>query len=384
MKVTSFSYDNISGWEHLDEASALDSKKTLVFAFFAPELVDDKKAFQPLFDKFPNSRIVGCTTSGEIHSMGVKDESISCSAIQLTHSHFKAGITPINDANDSFKIGEQIKSNLMADDLKGIYLLCDGTSTNGTDLSRGVTQDLDSHVIVSGGLAGDGSRFEKTYVLDQNQFLSGHILSVGFYGESLNFHHGSKGGWDIFGPKRKVTKSKGNELFEIDGKPALALYKEYLGEKAADLPSSGLFFPLEISWEGSDKALVRTILGINEEKQSLIYAGDVPEGANAQFMKANFDSLIDGAESASLQAMHDEDNNKDGDTLTLAVSCVGRRMVLGPRSDDEVDAVNDSIKNQPMIGYYSYGELSPTRKGEPCELHNQSMTILHFYEKKAA
>ena len=102
-------------------------------------------------------------------------------------------------------------------------------------------------------------------------------------------------GWDPFGPERLITRSEGNVLYELDGKSALDLYKRYLGEHSQELPASGLRFPLSLRIPGADTRLVRTILAVDEPHQSMRFAGDVPQGAYAQLMKANFDRLIDGA-----------------------------------------------------------------------------------------
>ena len=68
-------------------------------------------------------------------------------------------------------------------------------------------------------------------------------------------------------------------LYELDGRPALALYKEYLGDRASGLPATALLFPLAVrSDRSATRRTVRTILGIDEEQQSMTFAGDVPEG----------------------------------------------------------------------------------------------------------
>lgn len=126
------------------------------------------------------------------------------------------------------------------------------------------------------------------------------ISVIGFYGDSILIGHGSKGGWDTFGPHRIVTKAEANVLYELDHEPALALYKKYLGDRASGLPATGLFFPLAIyPTEGEEKTLVRTILAVDDEKQSMTFAGDIPVGAKVQFMKANFDRLVQGASDAA-------------------------------------------------------------------------------------
>jgi len=245
---------------------------------------------------------------------------------------------------------------------------------NGTELVRGLSSVLPSSVVVTGGLAGDGDRFVRTWVIVDGMPRSGFASAVGFYGEQIRIGHGSKGGWDIFGPERIVTRSKGNELYELDGRPALELYKEYLGERASGLPATGLLFPLALRSDPSrSEQIVRTILAVDEDQQSMTFAGDIPQGSRAQLMKANFDRLVEGAFAAALMT-------KDGDgrsepKLAIAISCVGRRLVLGERAEEEVEATLEALpKGTQQIGFYSYGEISPVANGR-CDLHNQTMTL---------
>jgi hypothetical protein len=176
-----------------------------------------------------------------------------------------------------------------------------------------------------------------------------------------------------------VTKSSGNVLFEMDGKSALGLYKTYLGPHAEGLPATGLLFPLKLREVGKADGVVRTILSVNEDAQSLTFAGDMPEGAYVQLMKANFDRLIDGAVGAariSQQAVGGESPE-----LAILISCVGRKMVLGQRIEEEVEGVRDVLGPRPTLtGFYSYGEISPFTPNAACELHNQTMTITTFRE----
>jgi hypothetical protein len=188
------------------------------------------------------------------------------------------------------------------------------------------------------------------------------------------------GGWDAFGVERIITRSSGNILYELDGKSALELYKKYLGEQAKELPSSALLFPLTIRQDASTPPLVRTILSIDEKEQSMIFAGDIPEGWHAQLMKANFDRLIDGAFQAANHSL--ETLGQGSPDLAILISCVGRRLVLGQRTEDEIKQVEDVIGNKAIItGFYSYGEIAPTAPQANCELHNQTMTITTITER---
>ena len=195
--------------------------------------------------------------------------------------------------------------------------------------------------------------------------------------------YGSLGGWDSFGPDRRVTRSAKNVLYELDDQSALELYKKYLGEHAEGLPSTGLLFPLSLrdtdSDTDSEHRVVRTILSINEEDQSMTFAGNVPEGSYVRLMKANFERLIDGANDAAVDSY--QKIGSISPEFALLISCVGRKLVLKERIEEEVESVRDVLgEKTTLAGFYSYGEISPVLPSSKCELHNQTMTITTMSE----
>ena len=250
---------------------------------------------------------------------------------------------------------------------------------NGSDLANGFSATLPPHVVVTGGLAADGNRFQRTWTIRDGKPETGVVTVAAFYGDNLQITHGSHGGWDSFGPERRVTRSYGNVLYELDGRSALSLYKEYLGDLADGLPATGLLFPLSIRQNAADsRELIRTVLAVDEAAQSMTFAGDVPKGYLAQLMRANFDRLLDGASMAAEQA---RDNMAIAwPMLTVAISCVGRRLVLGERVEEETELTLQNLpEGAQQIGFYSYGEISPCATGI-CDLHNQTMTLTTFSE----
>jgi hypothetical protein len=245
---------------------------------------------------------------------------------------------------------------------------------------RGVTDALPDEVTVTGGLSGDGDRFQETLVLWDSEPRPDVVAALGFYGDALKIGYGSQGGWDPFGPQRLVTRSRGNVVYELDNQPALELYRRYLGGHADELPASGLLFPLSITLDDDHEPVVRTILAVDEADGSMTFAGDVPEGAVGRLMKANFDRLIDGAAGAArttsraLRGSHPD--------LAVLISCVGRKLVLKQRVEEEVEAVSDLLGDGAVFtGFYSYGEISPFVPEARCQLHNQTMTITTFSEE---
>jgi len=183
--------------------------------------------------------------------------------------------------DESFAAGESIARQLQDPALRGVLLLSDGLNVNGSELVRGLNLVLANDVVVTGGLAGDGSRFQRTWVVHEGDARSNMVCAAGLYGDHVTIGHGSKGGWDNFGPERRVTRSVGNVLIELDGRPALELYKEYLGELASGLPATGLLFPLALRANATDeKSLVRTILAVDEAAQTVTFAGDFYDGGD--------------------------------------------------------------------------------------------------------
>jgi len=379
MKLETLNHSPKSGWSS-KPFPQLDSPQTLVIAFGAPELFDNPAPLRELRDAYPTSHLVGCSSSGEIFGTEVFDGTVSVAVMKFDKGTIAHSFRQIASPEESFSVGEALARELMRDGLRGILILSDGTQVNGTDLVRGVNSVLPPEVVVTGGLAGDAARFQRTWVIRDGAPISGGISAIGFYGDSILIGHGSRGGWDIFGPQRIVTKSDGNVLFELDREPALALYKKYLGERASGLPATGLLFPLAVyPSEGEEKTLVRTILAVDEEKQSMTFAGDIPLGAKVQFMKANFDRLVQGASDAAKMTTQ-RNNATGGDTLSIAISCVGRRLVLGERTEEETEATLEILpKGTKQIGFYSYGEISPYTSGH-CDLHNQTMTLTTISE----
>ncbi|HEY5023173.1 MAG TPA: FIST N-terminal domain-containing protein [Gemmatimonadaceae bacterium] len=371
MQVLSY-YDD-HGWsEPID--SSLDSSDTLVFAFGASRFGASPLPLHQLRHALPQSRLLGCSTAGEIHGTKVRDDSLVAAVLRFEHSQVRTAEATVHDASDSYRAGKELGHTLLDRELRAVVLLSDGLHVNGSELVRGINAVIGDRAIITGGLAADGSDFRKTWVMHNAEPQSGIVAAVGLYGDRVRVGHGSKGGWDIFGPERIVTRSAGNILYELDGKPALQLYKEYLGERAIGLPATALLFPLAVrATRDADKKLVRTVLAVDELQQSMTFAGDIPQGAFAQLMRANFDRLVQGASEAASMTLRGSDAL--GSRLSIAISCVGRRLVLGERIEEETEAAFDALTGDVrQIGFYSYGEISPYAGGT-CDLHNQTMTL---------
>lgn len=352
----------------------------LLLLFAGPEQLRNPELINGIVERFPNATLLGCSTAGEIAQTFVYEKTWVLTAIAFDHPSFVSAAVNLSDMHDSEAAGKRLIEALGRSDLDAVLVFAPGVNINGSALIAGMSSALPAGVPITGGLAGDNGAFTQTWTVLNRSVSDRQLVALGLYGKKIQLHHGSFGGWQPFGPARKVTRCTGNELFELDGEPALEVYKRYLGDYAAQLPASGLLFPFEMLGKDHDATgLIRTILGVNQETGSLVLAGDIEQDGYLKLMHASTDALIDGAEAAAKAAGAIPTNQ---DSLSILVSCVGRRLVMGARVDEEVEAVAEIFgQHCTLTGFYSYGEISPFFDSPDCKLHNQTMTITVLSER---
>ena len=362
-------YNSSNIWEKIS-GDDIDAPHVILVFGVVPYFKE--QCYQDLRKKFPKSDIIGCSTAGTVAGDVVDDITVA-TFISLEKGHMKIAFKDFELPTESESVAKSIANELNEQDLKHIFVLSEGLNINGSDLAAGFNSVLPKNILVTGGLAGDGINFGDTYVIANDIAKENRVAAIGFYGDSVEIKSGCFAGWDEFGAERLITKSEGNVLYEIDGKPALDLYKSYLAEQSADLPASGLKFPISIRKDKTKDPVVRTLLAIDEDTKSITFAGDVPEGYHCRLMKSNINKLIDNAGFAAEQA---KPKNNTYAELCIAVSCIGRRIILSQLVEEEVESVQEELGNHTMMaGFYSYGELAPLEGLVECALHNQTMTL---------
>lgn len=388
MKLSQTRWTKSGGWNPGPLAPSTPPAD-LVLIFGATSVWAEPGLLDQVRQAFPQAHVLGCSTAGEICGTQVLDDSMVVTAIKFEHTQVRGAGVTLKDGTESLVTGEKLGVALphsvpgakpgTTDPLVHVFVLSDGLHVNGSDLVRGLTAKLPLDVTITGGLAGDGARFGETCVIWDAAPANNLVAAIGLYGSRLKVGFGSLGGWDSFGPERVITRSAGNVLYELDGQSALGLYKKYLGEHASGLPATGLLFPLSLRTNTDDVAVVRTILAVDEAAESMTFAGDMPPGSLARLMKANFDRLIDGASGAATTGQ--QAIGSVPPDLAILISCVGRKLVLKQRIEEEVEGVREILgENAVLTGFYSYGEISPFTPGVKCELHNQTMTITTLLE----
>lgn len=357
-----------------------DTDPALLLVFGSVEHLSAAGFSETLRDSFPRAFLLGCSTAGEINPEGVADGSCTITALHFEHIRLTEGATRLAGMEDSFAAGQRLGREIATAGLKAVLVFGPGVKINGSALVNGITSIIGPDIPITGGLAGDAAAFKRTFTLGKAGVADDNVVAVGLSGEQLRFAHGSFGGWEAFGPARKVTRCAGNILYELDGEPALDIYKRYLGKHARGLPASGLLFPFAMLGEDHNAiGLIRTILGVDETMGSLTLAGEISANGYLKLMHASTDKLVNGAEQAAEAAATMLEMANPG--VAILVSCVGRKLVMGSRVDEEVEAVGAVFGNKALLtGFYSYGEISPFAPGASCKLHNQTMTITYLGE----
>lgn len=377
MKTTTIIWEN-GAWQG---ATTGLSRAQLVLVFGSGEHLRDGTMRDQLRGVAPVAEIVGCSTAGEISGSSVSDESAVALVVEFATTRVRAVSKPIIDAASSNAVGRELAGALLEPELRHVLVFSEGLNIDGAALADGLRAVMPEQVSATGGLAGDGQRFGQTVVMHNDSVAPNQVVAVGLYGADIEVSWGSAGGWSAFGPQRVVTRAQGNVLYELDGKPALALYKTYLGDRAEGLPATGLLFPLELLPEHEgEPPLARTILAVDESEQSLTFAGHVPEGRQVRLAKFTIERIIHAAEQAG------EDSNLAAcPDLVLLVSCVGRRMLLDQRVEEEIEVVLTELGNPRSAGgFYSYGEIGPLGFSKGCALHNQTLTFTTLSERTIA
>lgn len=364
---------NHSGIRQNKSTNNLRDKAQFVLVFGTKELLLDSPIYDELRDLYPSAYLIGGTTSGEIYNDIATENTVSATAVYMEKTDVRFSSVTI-EGDQYGKAAADLLAKFPTAGLKHVFIISEGININGSKLVDGLVKKLPEGVTLSGGLAGDGSLYKETFVIANDYPKQNCLVAIGFYGENAQFGYASIGGWSPFGVERVITKSRDNVLYELDGKPALDLYKEYLGEYAEGLPAAGLYFPLMVRSKDHQRTFVRTIQRVDELKKTLVFSGDVPEGYYSKLMRANFDSLIDGSRQAAQISLSSLGENSA--SLAILVSCVGRKLVLNQMTSEEIEAARSVLGTQTTFtGFYSYGEISSPDRETICELHNQTMTI---------
>jgi hypothetical protein len=383
MLVEELHWSEKTGWR--SRRGSVGGRADLVLYFGALAALSDGRRFAELHTAYPDAHIVGGSASATVMCKTLYKQDVVAVAVRFDDTRIAVVQQTQIDYENSRSCGEMLGRGLAASDLAAVFVIADGLRVNGSMLTAGLKDALGDACPISGGMASDSCRYEQALAGADMPPAAGVAIAIGFYGPRLRVSHGSRCGWDAFGPRRRITRSHGNTLLELDGKPAFELYQRYFGDELADGLSAGVLFPLLLSHpDRPGRAFVRAALGLDQSREAMKLAGNVPEGWMARLMRGSLDRLALAAAQAARDATDGLRGDVTGDRLALIVSCTGRMMLMGQRTIEEVDyAFQEIDASCRCLGFYSYGEIAPTVAPEHAELHNQTMTVTGLAEMAA-
>jgi len=355
-----------------------DSPNTLVLAFGLANIGDKSGPLEDLAHAYPQSHILGCGASrllrGSIRTEG--DLLVTVARFERTGLH-----TAWADlATGSFAAGAALGQQLLKPELRAIIVVGDGAAVEGDALLGGLVGSVPDHVAISGGFTPAEA---KAWVMASQIVKPGIVAAIGLYGKHLVVGRATRSGFEPFGPERHATRASGRTLYELDGKSALSVYAEYLGQKLGDL-TAGSPLPFPVSCRVPDRAepIVRMPVSFDPHAQSLTFAGDVPSGSIVRLMRASPERLLNEARAAATAAAKPL-AALTSDTLVLAVSSIGRAKALGDEDVEETVSVMEGLpsdRGSHVTGFYAVAELGPNAAGRT-ELSNESLSLTCISER---
>ncbi len=380
MRIEQLHWSAKTGWTEGAAASALGESAQVAFLFGSAGLIKASESFDLCRRIYPNAHLLGCSTAGEIQGTTVRQETVSVTAVAFERTPLAVARVDLREPGDSFAAGQQLIRSLDPAGLRHVFVISEVLQVDASEVVNGINSALPAGVTVSGGFSADGDRQQVSHIWCNSAPGQSSVAALGFYGDHLKIGSAATGLWGQFGPLRRITRSSGSVLYELDGRSALGIYKQYLGELASALPASGLLFPICLSVGDKGHSVLRGLLSVDEATQSMRFAGSVPEGAYVRMMMGSIERLIDDTLDAARQSTLPLEGAPA--ELAFVVSCNGRRHVLKQRVEEELEAVREVIGGQAVLtGFYSCGEIAPIAPGEPSELHNETLAITTFAEQ---
>ncbi len=362
---------NFTDYENLEsfiKANIPSSYKSLLIQIFSG--IIDKNILEELSlylsDKLPNAKIIGATTDGEIINNKVTTHNIVISFTTFEHSTLNISAIDLQSKDASYNDGKKLSQKLLNDTSKVFIIFTSGLNINPEEFLNGIKNSTPK-VVVAGGLAGDNTQFDGTYVICDKKVLSSSAIGVSINSDNLYVNNQYSLAWKNLGKIFKVNKSNGNTIYEIDKMSPYDLYKKYLGEEVASkLPGIGIEFPLIIQKDG--KKIARAPLKLHDDG-SILFAGNIEKDTEVRFGIGNIEELIDGSNQlVNKLSLHKNE-------AIFIYSCMARRRFLGRKAS--LDIKNFS-KLAPTCGFFTYGEFYSTKSCN--ELLNESLTVLALSE----
>ncbi len=325
--------------------------------------------------------VMGSTTAGEIfanENLGVNevDGTIVAMLLDINPTALAFKFSSLENETSYFQMGKNI--GIWAKyKFKNPAII---TITSGLDFDNDAyTQGLTHQGIeyIFGGSAGDDMRLKETFVFSKDNFSNHGVITLVLDRDKIDIVGSRAFGWVGIGKDRIVTKAEDNIVYEVDGNPAIDFYKDYLNiTDNEDIPAIGIEYPLEVTMK-SGLVVYRAVLGIDEEKNALIFAGHVEEKSKIRISAPQGEGIVKYVGNSIDKALQERPDFKP--EIGLVFPCCSRKQVLGNLAVKEIELAYKCSK-VPLIGFYAYGEIGAFPGGYA--FHNETFVTALLSEKE--
>jgi hypothetical protein len=325
--------------------------------------------------------LIGCSTAGEIATSGPGDAGVV--VVALGGDGFSVATGVAADASQDLRAaGERVAAcigDLEDREHRALILLTDGLAGNQQEIVRGAHSVLGAGVPLVGGCAGDDLKMSRTFQFAGGRVLTDSVVAAAL-GSDAPLGIGVRHGWRRVGDPVLVTRSAGNQVYELDEQPALDVYLDRLAvpdgarEDPAAFTRFALTHPLGVG-RRSGEDQVRFVGGANFAERSLSCIAEIPPAATAWFMEGDADSVMAATDAACRDAL--APLGGQAPLGMIAFDCIARRGVLGEDGiREEISRLGTVSGGAPVAGFYTYGEIARTRGAGG--FHNQTLVVLAF------
>jgi len=352
------------------EDEDFSSKKECLVQFFCgvPTLEMMQKITTLLTANLPLAHIVGTTTDGEILGDEVSSNEVIISVSVFEKSMICSTFALLED--DSYHMGKQIVSKVHCDEVKAMIFFTAGLNINGEEFLSGVGEISKGKYTISGGIAGDNGMFKQTFISHNGKIIDNGAVVIVLKGEELIVKNSYQFGWEAVGLPMKITKSIGNRVYELDGKPIIDVYEKYFGVGISSLlPKIGVEIPLILNRNGNK--IARACINKFDD-DSLLFAGNIATGEEVRFGIGSVDKIL--KDSRDMYAEFYETCNPQS---IFIYSCMARRRLLKAQTSTELHYISSFCN---VSGFFTYGEFYSDDTQN--YLFNETMTILALSEEK--
>lgn len=336
--------------------------------------------------------LIGCSTAGHFTENRVGEGGVAIGLISSDSMAFSTAVAQglrYDPEDVARKLARAIPTVEPGKHLTAI-LFADGLSGAGEELSLCASRLFEMYagcpVTLVGGFAGDDLRFGETRVFHDLQDSPDAAVAC-FITSEQPFHTGVKHGHTPLSQPHTVTLSKGNRVYEVDGRPAWELWSRETGYAMEQFKSRYRArnpeeltrlvlgnFELGLSTDG-DGYKIRFPMSVNPDG-SMVFTCSIPEGTVFRIMDgSNTDAQIEASMLAARAAFTEAGKSRQKDFAGMLVFECGIRLALLEDSFTiAIDSYRKILPDKPVLGWETYGEIRMT-PGSYSGFHNTTTVV---------